>query len=617
MKKFFIIVGLLAAMQQVNAQGFAKQWSADNGDGTYTNPLIYADFPDPDIIRVGDTFYYASTTFSYFPGATILKSHDLVNWEYCANPLQQIADSEPYNLQNGYNQYAGGQWAPSLKYYNGKFYLHFIAFNHSKFADGGDFVLTATDPEGEWTKQKVNGFYYDSGLLFDEATGRRFVVAGINDIRVTELDENFNAISSNKQVINKPDAGLEGSHMYHIGDYYYIYATYGGGYDRSQTIFRSTDPFGPYVEHDGLLFEKQNIHQGGLVQTQTGEWWTILFKDAGTIGRIPYLEPVVWEDGWPVLGKNGIDVSQNGKKYKKPNVGKEYPMTYLPTNDGFTSDKLGMQWEWNHNPDNSAWSLTERPGFLRLHTTGIVTEGTDTKLNDLLQARNTLTQRMFGYDKVGASTSTDTYGTVCLDVSHMQEGDVAGLCVLQDPHAYIGVKMIDGKKKVVYYRAPWWEPKADWQTNVDDTEHYKVYSTTTESHNDKIYLRAVANFNTDKLKFYLSWDGKTWMDSKQETDMRFTLKVFAGNRFGIFNYATKQNGGYVDVDWFSTEETIDESTFDNLTAVEQVESKTKRIVSRQFYNVAGIKLSAPQQGLNIVKTRYEDGTEKAYSFVKK
>lgn len=617
MKKFFIIVGLLAAMQQVNAQGFAKQWSADNGDGTYTNPLIYADFPDPDIIRVGDTFYYASTTFSYFPGATILKSHDLVNWEYCANPLQQIADSEPYNLQNGYNQYAGGQWAPSLKYYNGKFYLHFIAFNHSKFADGGDFVLTATDPEGEWTKQKVNGFYYDSGLLFDEATGRRFVVAGINDIRVTELDENFNAISSNKQVINKPDAGLEGSHMYHIGDYYYIYATYGGGYDRSQTIFRSTDPFGPYVEHDGLLFEKQNIHQGGLVQTQTGEWWTILFKDAGTIGRIPYLEPVVWEDGWPVLGKNGIDVSQNGKKYKKPNVGKEYPMTYLPTNDGFTSDKLGMQWEWNHNPDNSAWSLTERPGFLRLHTTGIVTEGTDTKLNDLLQARNTLTQRMFGYDKVGASTSTDTYGTVCLDVSHMQEGDVAGLCVLQDPHAYIGVKMIDGKKKVVYYRAPWWEPKADWQTNVDDTEHYKVYSTTTESNNDKIYLRAVANFNTDKLKFYLSWDGKKWMDSKQETDMRFTLKVFAGNRFGIFNYATKQNGGYVDVDWFSTEETIDESTFDNLTAVEQVESKTKRIVSRQFYNVAGIKLSAPQQGLNIVKTRYEDGTEKAYSFVKK
>ncbi|MQN85359.1 family 43 glycosylhydrolase [Segatella copri] len=483
-------------------------------------------------------------------------------------------------------------------------------------ADNGDFLLTATDPEGEWKVQKVNGFYYDSGLLFDEATGRRFVVAGINDIRVTELDENFNAISSNKQVINKPDAGLEGSHMYHIGDYYYIYATYGGGYDRSQTIFRSKNPFGPYEEHEGRLFEKQNIHQGGLVETQTGEWWTILFKDAGTIGRIPYLEPVVWKDGWPIIGKNGIDVSKDGKSYKKPNVGKEYPRTYLPTNDGFNDEKLGMQWEWNHNPDNTAWSLTENPGHLRLHTTGIVDESDDTKLNAFLQARNTLTQRMFGYDKEGASTSTDTYGTICLDVSHMKEGDVAGLCVFQDPYAYIGVRVIDGQKKVVTYRAPWWEPKADWQGNVDDTEHYKVFGTTTASHNDKIYLRAVANFKTNKVKFYLSWDGKNWMDSRQDTEMRYTLKIFTGNRFAIFNYATRQNGGYVDVDWFSTEENIDENVFNNLTAIEQVEAKTKRIVSRQFYNVAGVKLSAPQKGLNIVKTRYEDGTEKAYSFVK-
>ncbi len=615
MRKLFIIAGLLASMQ-MNAQDFAKQWSADNGDGTYTNPVINADFPDPDIIRVGDTYYYVSTTMFYFPGATILKSHDLVNWEYCANPLQQIADSEPFNLQNGYNQYSKGQWAPSLKYYKGKFYLHFIAFNHEKFADGGDFLLTATDPEGEWTMQKVNGFYYDSGLLFDETTDRIFVVAGINDIRVTELDKNFNAISQNKQVINKPDAGLEGSHMYHIGDYYYIYATYGGGYDRSQTIFRSKDPFGPYEEHDGRLFENQNIHQGGLVETQTGEWWTILFKDAGTIGRIPYLEPVVWKDGWPILGKEGIDVSKNAKSYKKPDVGKEYPRTYLPTNDGFASDKLGLQWEWNHNPDNTAWSLTEKPGSLRLHTTGIVEESGDTKLNTFLQARNTLTQRMFGYDKEGASTSTDTYGTICLDVSHMQEGDVAGLCVFQDPYAYIGVRVIDGQKKIVCYRAPWWEPKADWQGNVDDQEHYKVFGTTTASHNDRIYLRAVANFKTNKVKFYLSWDGKTWMDSKQDTEMRYTLKIFTGNRFAIFNYATKQNGGYVDVDWFSTEENIDENVINNLTAIEQVEQKTKRIISRQFYNVAGVKLSTPQKGLNIVKTRYEDGTEKAYSFVK-
>lgn len=311
-------------------------------------------------------------------------------------------------------------------------------------------------------------------------------------------------------------------------------------------------------------------------------------------------------------------MSKGGKSYKKPNVGKEYPKTYLPTNDGFNTDKLGMQWEWNHNPDNSAWSLTERPGFLRLYTSGIVKEGTDTKLNEFLQARNTLTQRMFGYDKEGASTSTDTYGTICLDVSHMKEGDVAGLCVFQDPHAYVAVKMIDGKKRVVYYRAPWWEPKADWQGVVDDAEHYRTFSTSTASHNDKIYLRAVANFKTNKLKFYISWDNQKWYDVGKdiETEMRYTLKIFTGNRFAIFNYATQQNGGYVDVDWFSTEETVDENKFNDLTAIEQVESKTKRIVSRQFYNVSGVKLPRSQHGLNIVKTRYEDGTEKTYSFVK-
>lgn len=174
----------------------------------------------------------------------------------------KIAESEPFNLQNGYNQYSKGQWAPSLKYYQGKFYLHFIAFNHEKFADGGDFLLTATDPEGEWKVQKLNGFYYDSGLLLDEATGRRFVVAGYNEISVTELDENFNAIGSSKLIINKPNSGLEGSHMYHIGDYYYIYATYGGGYDHSQTIFRSKNPFGPYEEHDGLLSKSRTSIKG-------------------------------------------------------------------------------------------------------------------------------------------------------------------------------------------------------------------------------------------------------------------------------------------------------------------------------------------------------------------
>lgn len=182
---------------------FTRQWTADNGDGTFTNPLLNADFPDPDIIRVDDTYYMVSTTMFYFPGATILKSKDLVNWEYCSNPLLQINSSDPYNLQNGYNHYAKGQWAASLKYHDGKFYLHFIAFNHENFQDGGDFLLTAENPEGTWEMRKLDGFYYDAGLLFDDGengTGNTYIAYGIGDISVTQLDEDFKAVRTEKVI---------------------------------------------------------------------------------------------------------------------------------------------------------------------------------------------------------------------------------------------------------------------------------------------------------------------------------------------------------------------------------------------------------------------------------
>lgn len=520
---------------------FTRQWTADNGDGTFTNPLIHADFPDPDIIRVGDIYYLVTTTMYYFPGATILKSKDLVNWEYCANPLQQISNSDSYNLANGWNHYAGGQWAPSLRYRDGVFYLHFVAFNHEQEQDGGGFLLTATDPEGKWEMRKMEGFYYDAGLLFDgEDT---YIAHGIDNISVTQLDADFKAVRT-EQVITVGN-GCEGSHFYHIGDYYYIYATYGGT-EGSQTIFRATSPFGPYEEHEGRVFEKQHIHQGGLVQTQTGEWWTILFKDAGTVGRIPYLEPVEWVDGWPVIGNAGIDVSQGGKDYRKPDVGQAYPRTYLPTNDTFTDPSLGLQWQWNHNPDRAQWSLFERPGWLRLHTASVT--------DDLKQARNMLTQRIFGYEKEGtkAGEYSDSYGTVKLDVSGMQDGDVCGLCVFQDPYGYIGVKMENGRRRLVYYRSAYDD---GGQTVVaEELEGDDVSGA-------EIYLRAVVNFGTNKARFYYSTDNKTYTAFGNEWTMRYVLSVFTGNRFGIFNYATQAIGGFVDVDWFTTEPEFSEEKY--------------------------------------------------------
>ncbi len=515
---------------------YSRQWTSDLGNGTFVNPLLNGDFPDPDVIRVDDTFYMATTTMFHFPGVTLLKSKDLVNWEYCANPLERIADSDAYNLLNGKNYYAKGQWAPSLRYKNGTFYINFIAFGD----DGGDFMLTATNPEGPWSMRKLNGFYYDSGLLFDG--DNTYIVAGNTQLSVTQLDNDFKAVKT-ESVISGPE-GLEGSHFYHIGDYYYIYCTYWKDNSGVQTIYRATSPWGPYEEAPALLMEKQSIHQGGMVDTPTGEWWTILFKDSWPLGRLPYLEPVTWNNGWPVLGNAGIDVSAIGKGYKKPDVGTSYPRTYLPTNDTFTDGVLGMQWQWNHNPDASAWSLSD--GWLRLNTTG--------KAQSLMQARNSLTQRIMGVNanNTAAAKMADLYGTIKVAVGNMADGDVCGIAVFQDPYAYIGVKQKDGKRYLCSYRSA-------YNDNGNDIAAVEMESD--ELNADTIYLRAIPNFGSRTAKFAYSYNNADWKEFGTELAMRYTLDIFVGQRYYIFNYATAQNGGYVDIDWFSTEPEFSEDKY--------------------------------------------------------
>ena len=316
-------MGLSSLVALAQTKPYEWVWSADQGDGTFVNPIVNADFPDPDVIRVDDTYYMASTTMYHFPGATILKSKDLVNWEYCANPLEKILSNNAYNLLNGEHHYSQGMWASSLQYHNGKFYYYFPCSTWSP--DSRSILLTATDPEGEWRVTTLSEAYHDPGWLFDDGEngdGFLYIACGIGDIWVNKMNKTtFKKISSTK--VLSVGNGCEGTHMYHIGDYYYLYCTYGGT-EGSQTIFRSKNPMGPYEEHQGRVFEHQNIHQGGLVQTQTGEWWTILFRDiyctGGNIGRCPCLEPVKWVDGWPVIGNSGVDVSKNGAAYKKPDV---------------------------------------------------------------------------------------------------------------------------------------------------------------------------------------------------------------------------------------------------------------------------------------------------------
>ncbi|MBQ4296636.1 MAG: family 43 glycosylhydrolase, partial [Prevotella sp.] len=359
---------------------------------------------------------------------------------------------------------------------------------------------------------------------------------GIGNIQICELDEDFNYIQE-KNVISGKD-GLEGCHFYKIGDYYYIYATY-GGWPSGQAVFRSKNVFGPYEEK--MLVEKiingkpNTVHQGALFDTPNGEWWTIMQEDLGALGRMPNLQPVKWQDGWPVVAANGVPYAT----YNKPAVGASYPRTGMPTNDNFRSYPIRPQWEWNHNPNNGAWSLFERPGWLRLKTSD--------KANVLTQARNMLTQRIFAFeDRVSA-------GTVRIDVSQLGEGDRAGICILQDPYG-----MIAAEKKNGQYRLVWQEG------GLKDGEPAgkRAVQAMDELQDGIIYLRATVNYKTSKTQFYYSTDNQTYYKLGKETTLGFNLSIFVGARFGIFCYATQDGSeGFADFDWFSTEVNYDESMF--------------------------------------------------------
>ncbi|HVN47449.1 MAG TPA: glycoside hydrolase 43 family protein [Bacteroidota bacterium] len=518
---FYSCLGSIISFTHLPAQKF----QSDNGDGTYTNPVIASDFPDPDVIRVDSVYYMVNTTMFVFPGVTILKSYDLVNWEYCCNAVPRFDFNPCYNLDGG-NRYGHGQWATSLKYHNGKFYLLFITL------DEGGFICSAVNPEGPWELKHLPKGFYDPGLFFDD-DGKIYVAHGYSNIFLTELDQNFAPVSKDSLIITGDvRKGLEGTHVYKINGCYYLYSTY-GGLDGIQVAFRSKNIYGPYEEKI-VMREKTpgpnfGIHQGALIQTQTGEWWTMLFVDSGPFGRFPSLQPVTWIDGWPMVGVDGKAVVT----YKKPNVGKSFPIKTFPTSDEFDHPTLGMQWGWNHNPDSTKWSLDERPGFLRLKTANVA--------DDLPKARNILTQRMFAY----YSDTLESTATIKMEFGKMNDGDNAGLAVFQDPYAFIGMKKVNGK----YFIA--------MVNNGKQIDSAEVNGST-------IYLRAQAMYGsgaahyqdrnaapkTGTAFFFYSLDNQFFKKIGRELQMKFNLKIFTGNKFCIFNFATKATGGYVDVDWF-------------------------------------------------------------------
>lgn len=483
------------------------------------NPVIHADIPDMAMIRVDDNYYMSSTTMHMSPGLPIMKSKDLVNWELAGYACETLADNDALTLRNGKNAYGKGSWASSLRFHKGIYYVS--TFSASS---GRTHIYTTRDIEkGPWKEESFSPALHDHSLFFDD-DGRVYMLHGGSDLKLTELTADASAIKPggfNEVVIRDatsvagPDKGLpaEGSQLFKVNGKYYVFnITWPKGGMRTVLVHRADKITGPYEGRVAL--KDQGVAQGGLIDTPDGKWWAYLFQDHGAVGRIPYLVPVKWEDGWPVLGVDG----KVPEKLDLPDA--KAGVSGIVASDEFNDGKLPLAWQWNHNPDNDHWSLSKRQGALRL-TTGAV-------VPDVLTARNTLTQRTFGPESTASTV---------LDVSLMKDGDCAGLVALQKKYGFVGVKVTGKDKAVVMVSA-----------QNDSPEEIESIPLTGKV----AWLRIDCDFRkrADTATFAYSLDGRKWTAIGKPLRMAYTLPHFMGYRFGLFNFATNSAGGSADFDWF-------------------------------------------------------------------
>ncbi len=498
-----------------------------------TNPIIYADVPDMSIVRVDDTYYMSSTTMHMSPGVPIMKSKDLVNWKIINYAYDTLANVDALNLVNGKSTYGKGSWASCIRYHNSTFYV-------STFAQttGKTYIYSTKDIEkGPWKRTYFSPAYHDHSLFFDD-DGKVYLIYGNGKLNIIELKDDLSGVKEggvNQVVIENASLpagksiGLsaEGSQLIKVNNKYYLFnITWPRGGIRTVVIHRADKITGSWEGRIGL--QDLGVAQGGLIDMPDGRWFSYLFRDFGSVGRIPYLVPVKWEDGWPVLGVNGKVPETLDLPASKGLI------PGIVNSDEFNRKKgepaLPLVWQWNHNPDNSLWSVTEHKGYLRLKTGRIDTS--------FVKSRNTLTQRTIG---------PVCTGSTFIDASNLKDGDFAGLCVLQRKFGQVGVKIVDGAKYLFMVSA---------ETNKPVELQSIPLSQNT------VYLKIECDFRNkiDIANFFYSLDGKKWNAIGGQLKMEYTLmEHFMGYRFGLFNYATKIPGGVADFDYFHISDKISES----------------------------------------------------------
>ena len=534
----------------------AQSWTADNGNGTFTNPLFYDEFSDPDILRVGDDYYLAGTTMHTVPGLVILHSKDLVNWEnisYCFDRFDFPDDA--FSLKNHKEIYGQGVWAPAIRYANGQFYV-FTNINGK-----GLQCYTSKDIRGPWKHHNMQGRIYDLSVLFDD-DGKSYAIHGYGEVKCTELKPDMSGPieETERTIIPEGNAVGEGHHIYKINGMYYLISTDYRPNGRT-LCSRSKSIWGPYetititadetfgyhaasltqvpegeqyrIGHDGTKFgipevDKDatactNIHQGGIVEDQSGQWWALLMMDFHSIGRTVTLAPITWKDGWPMLGLEG-NLGRAPRTWFKPSIpsspsSPSHPRAPYHRSENFDGKALGRVWQWNHNPDDSQWSL--KNGRLRLQTM---------PAEQLMWARNTLTQRVIGPQSIA---------TVELYTKGLKDGDVAGLGNINVPCSWIGV-VKDGRQLTLRC----------FEQATNDTIDAPVAIA-----DGKLWLRMVGDYDNDRAYYEFSLDGKTYQQVGDEMKLSYQLISFQGSRHALFAFNKNgKNGGYAEFDNFTVEE---------------------------------------------------------------
>jgi len=530
-----------AAAEPEPSQARLTSWAADNGNGTYSNPLFYEEFEDPDVIRVGQHYYLAGTTMHMNPGLMVMHSKDLVNWELASYCIDRLDLGPRFRLQGG-SVYGQGIWAPCIRHHDGTFYVF------SNVNGVGTQVFRSKSPRGPWARNQLPGMH-DLSVLFDD-DGKIYAIYAAGRPTIVELNKDLTEVLPNtRRQMNAPGMG-EGHHLYRIrGKYFDVSAIPGAHTD--QVVARADSIDGPWqvermVQSESLGVPTQNglrvsgrgenrtfiimpsdpnagggltLHQGGIVDTPSGEWWSIIMQDHGSIGRMVALVPVTWDNSFPIIGLSG-NLRKAPNTWIKPNTGHtQAPRPAFVRSDNFDAPTLNPVWQWNHVPDDTKWSLTEKPGVLRLHSLPAA---------DFWMARNSLTQRPPGPECVA---------TVELDASGLAAGDAAGLALLSSPYAWIGlVKSGEGVTLQIF----------------DQTHRTTVQAPVSPTH---LWLRVTCNFDTEKAVLSWSADGKDFAPLGEPFTMVFQLTTFQGVRLALFNYNTSgKPGGHADFDNFTVNE---------------------------------------------------------------